>query len=288
LFYYSGLLKNGALPDLDIYYINGKKGSGIQTNNEVTYGKLFGDDGSVLTESSGLNLNMYSPQELSLKKFTRLHLMGSEYYETVSDGIITLIYYNGVLYLNDKTQKITYSGLFDGLFYLNGIKGSISSTNIDYKKYNLTQNYTSGYPTTLTANDYKDAVSSTKPYIYLKKLWIGNSQSSRYRLFNNIDAIPRYNGNGLLYYNGMPYTGIWRSTDFYNGVYGNDKAYFSGRLFTGILSSPSMTSFYYINGVKLIGSDAGITYNNYFYKYGYKVISTGYYNGEYYLNGVKQ
>jgi len=262
-YYNQGILGQGSYYPYINYYINGiKKGSGIQTwesNTGIINGRAYDESGIYFVSAASVTVYFTAPNA-ERQKYNGLYLNGSLYYETVTDGTNIAIYYDGFLFTNDKNSRTFYSGIFDGLYFIGG-KLSTSASS-----YFLGNRYSFGYPYT-TAKPATTGLS-----IFYGKLYDGTSLKIGYAELNNI-----------LYWNGLRYSGIWKSSDG-----GNDKAYFYGRLFTGMLSSPSMTSFYYINGVKLIGSNTGITYNNYFYKYGYKVISTGYYNGEYYLNGAKQ
>ena len=255
---------NGSTTDLR-YFMNGILSEAIDPiiSGTIVGGKKYNIN--KLNIESGFRNYIFdsSPQD------NGIYLNGSLYDTTISDGSRTLLFYNNMLFKIPTTTKSLvsltdrYTGIFDKLFYRNGILSSTSSSELS-----IFGSYTEGYPNFGT--DALDPAGSTRYYIYREKLAYGNALvpvlNAQYMLFQEV-----------LYLGPLKFTGIY-----------NNKYYFSGRLATGSPSAPTANSFFYVNGIRLENSNTGVTYNNYFYKYGYRIISNGIYGGDVYINGVKQ
>lgn len=268
LFYSLGAPANGVYKLKN--YLNGIPAAGIVTNvlsNNTVDGLFFIENGDALFQNSA-GIQYFYSNEKDLIKYNGLYLNGSIYDTTITDDEgKTLILYGQRLFEIKNNSLSLYRGLFDKLFYSSGILKSTTSYDLIDINLGLKGSYAFGYPI------FGDVLqpNNTEPYLYRERLYIRSSpaNNSGFKILGN-----------FVYFNSVRFSGIYEN-----------KYYFKGRLASGCPIEPenSALALYYKNGIALLNSDTGIPNNDgYFYKYGYKIISTGYYNSEYYLNGVKQ
>jgi phage-related protein len=302
LYYISGALANGAYSQSVFriapqgsetkYFIKGNLGEGIwirtiqsSTSTSISWGMKFKENGLPLFDTISILPRPYITQDLTLRKYNGLYLHGSIYDTVVTgtaiqlilgtDGLYTkletpnkiLYYYDSVLYdYNDKNGTFyTYVGLFRNLFLRNGIPSSTvaSDYTVPYLPYD---SYLSGYPE--LSNTEKNNNRNLGINLLKENLYNGSFVASGYVAHTN----------GILYNVGRRFTGIYQ-----------DKFYFLGLLTTGNPVEPRKNGFFYINGIKLANSDIGMRHTDgYWYQYGMKIISNGYFNGFNFINGVKQ
>lgn len=318
LWYSNGVLKNGAsnltIVNSSNYFINGEiKGPGIATDvsqNSEIFGNYFKEDGSPLLTTSSITNNFikFNSNDINLNKYNNFYLNGSIFeVNPIQDSVGTKIFvYDGAIY--DLNGNL-YTGIFDNLLF---IDGKIKLDNVYYsldKQGKVTTGnsaayYVNGYPSQSwnggTGSSEYFFISSGKLYRYYNipgQVNFSTELAEGFKIYNGILYLHGYkfcgNYNSKAYFLGRLYTGTVKDYDasiYVQGVFHDNE---SGSLkyygtFNEISKPLISKTKYYKDGILIPNSDSGTVYNNYFYKYGYRIISTGYYNGDYYLNGVKQ
>jgi phage-related protein len=314
------IIINGKPVSVEFYFIDGVIADGIDNVSTVSGAARKYDLNGLVVETG---FRYYFSNNFLQQKYNGAYLHGSPYDVTVTgyegeftingdaaefnEKEITLFLYNNILYripedglgLNkDSSGNFTenhrlfssvldgFTGVFNKLYYYRGALSTLSSLRL-YPNTKPVISYIYGYPTfNISFNNdtnkskavplvYQSA-GQTNPQLYLVGEWLAIQNSI---LSNRSPEYIIFSGNQLLYYGPRRHTGIYE-----------DKYYFNGKLATASNQTPSSSSFFYINGDKLDESDTGTEtpYENYFYKYGYKVISNGNYDGFNFINGVKQ
>lgn len=247
--YYSlGLL--GSAVANGIYYLNGYLGTGIINNGYYENGILLFTDGAYDSVNK-------------VNTATKASAKGIPWNPDclTLNGVIVLYgfgLFSGKLYNNGSL----YNGLYDNLFYKSG--GLSSTTTADLTTYSLSTSYASGYPSLSSLLN-----TTTGLHIYGFRLY-----STKTTAATGYQFYPT--SNDYFYYASLRFNGLYSTTSLY---------YFNGKLLTGSINAGLSSGIYYLNGVKITNSNAGITYNNYFYQYGYAIISNGFYNNKLYQNG---
>jgi hypothetical protein len=291
LYYIKGVLANGTYSPTSFttsetrpskYFINGKLGEGTWIYAGPTvlnWGMKFKDDGNPLFSTSNLiTPKQFSTEDLALKKYEGVYIYGCKYDTIVSGPTIEVL--NGIRTVTDNKILYLYgiqlyhyangvfelfTGLFRDLIYVSGNPTALTAELYDQLKPIEYKAYNQGYPV-IYVSDVKGKVGLN---LIKYQLYDGSKLAAGYVLHTD----------GILYKDGRRFSGVYE-----------DKFYFLGVLATGSPIRPSPRAFFYINGIKLIGSDVGVTNpaDNHWYQYGMKIISNGYFNKFRFINGVKQ